>query len=247
MAVAGYPFETQDTTETQYSRILREAQDDGVAASSTSGALLPTIPGGNMRVNLADGIVWGAGRIIEVTGGTEYVTLPVDAAVRQYWIVARWDMVANTVALGYVQGAAGGAAPALTQTDNLYEVLLAIVTVTAGAAALTAGMLQDQRRFTGHRFGVWTTATRPTSPRTGRPGLNTTTGLAEYATGLASPNDWANFGKLIRYQDLVMPASRAAMPSSVPAYNLLDGKNITFSDLPPAAGFGQDWDIVLEY
>ena len=37
------------------------------------------------------------------------------------------------------------------------------------------------------------------------------------------------------------------MLSPAPAYNLLDGKNLTFSDNPPAAGFGQDWDIVLEY
>lgn len=246
MTVAGYPFETDDTTETQYSRILRETQDDGVAASQGSG-LTPSIPGGNMRVNIADGTLWGAGRLIEVTGGAEFVTLPTDAAARTYFIVGRWNMTANTVALGYVQGAAGGALPALTQTDVLYEVLIAQVAVTAGAAALTAGMLTDQRRYTGHRFGIWTTGTRPLSPRKGRAGLNTTTGLVEYATGLAAPNDWANFGALVRYQDLVMPASRAAMPSTVPAYNLLDGKNMTFSDLPPAAGFGQDWDIVLEY
>lgn len=247
MAVTGYPFETQDTTETQYAKIVREAQDDGVMASHGAGDLAPSIPGGNMRVNLANGILWGAGRIIEVTGGTEYVLLPVDGAIRQYWIVGRWDMTANTVALGYVQGAAGGAAPALTQTDILYEVLIATVTVTAGATSLTAGMLTDRRQFAGNRFGVWSTATRPVAPRKGRLGLNLTTGLVEYATGLASPNDWANLGAAIRYQDVKMPATRADMPNGVPAYNLLDGKRISFSDDPPVAGFGQDWDIVLEY
>lgn len=247
MAVAGYPFETDDTTETQYSRILRETQDDGVAASQGSTALAPSIPGGNMRVNIADGILWGAGRLIEVTGGAEFVLIPTDAAVRTHYVVGRWNMTTNTVALGSVMGAAGGALPVLTQTDVLYEVVIARVNVTAGAAALTAGMLTDERRWVGHRFGIWTTATRPSSPRKGRTGLNLTTSLVEYATGLAAPNDWANFGALVRYQDLKMPAARADMPSSVPAYNLLDGKNLTFSDNPPAAGFGQDWDIVLEY
>src|SRR6478735_10186517 len=245
MAVTGYPYETDDTTETQYSRILRESQDDGVAASQGSGALAPTIPGGNMRVNVADGILWGAGRVIEVTGGAEYVTLPTDAAIRRYFVVCRWDMTANTGVLGYVQGAAGGAAPALTQTDLIYEVLIADVTVSAGAAALTAGMLTDARSYVGNRFGVWSTARRPASPRKGRVGLNTTTGLVEYATGLASPNDWANLGTTVRFQDVKMPAARTDVPNGAPAYNLLDGKNITFSDNPPAAGFGQDWDIVL--
>lgn len=247
MAVNGYPFETQDTTETEYSRIMREAQDDGVAASQGSGAAALSIPGGNMRVNVADAIIWGAGRVIVVSGGAEYVTLPTDAAIRQYAIVARWDMTANTGSLGYVQGAAGGAAPVLTQTDLVYEVLLGYVLVTAAAAALTAGMLTDQRRFVSTYFGVWTTGLRPLAPRKGRHGWNVTTGLVEYATGLASPNDWAPLGALLRFQDLQAPATRAALLAAPPAYNLLDGKNITFSDDPPAAGFGNDWDMVLEY
>src|SRR6478735_3605278 len=243
MAVTGYPYETDDTTETQYSRILRESQDDGVAASQGSGALAPSIPGGNMRVNVADGILWGAGRLLEVTGGAEYVQLPTDAALRTYFIVGRWNMTTNTTSLGYVQGAAGGALPVLTQTDLIWEVPIAQVAVTAGAAALTAGMLTDQRRWVGHRFGIWTTALRPVNPRKGRLGLNLTTGLVEYATGLASPNDWANLGALVRFQDAKMPAARTDVPNGAPAYNLLDGKNMTFSDNPPAAGFGQDWDI----
>ena len=205
MAVTGYPYETDDTTEVQYSRILRETQDDGVAASQGTGALAPSIPGGNMRVNIADGILWGNGRLLEVTGGAEYVQLPTDAAARTYFVVGRWTLATNATVLGYVQGAAGGALPVLTQTDAVYEVLIARVAVTAGAASLTAGMLTDERRWTGHRFGIWTTATRPSSPRKGRAGLNLTTGLVEYATGLAAPNDWANFGALVRFQDLKPP------------------------------------------
>lgn len=248
MAVTGYPFETQDTTETQYARIVREAQDDGVAASHGSGDLAPSVPGGNMRVNVANGILWGAGRVLEVTGGAEYVTLPTDAAIRQYLIVGRWDMTANTAVLGYVQGPAGGAAPALTQTDLVYEVEIGAATVTAGATSLTAGMLSDRRRFAGSRFGVWSTATRPTTGlRKGRLGLNVTTGLVEFYTGAAAPNDWSPLGTAVRFQDVKMPATRADVPNGAPAYNLLDGKRITFSDEPPAAGFGQDWDIVLEY
>lgn len=237
MPVAAYPYETQDTTETQYTRIMREVQQDGVADAQGSGSVALSIPGGNLRVNVANGAVWARGVLLEVTGGAEFVTLSAGGgSARTDAIVARFDATNNTGVLAVVQGTTT-AIPALTRTDNVWEVLLGTVAVAAGATTLTAANLTDKRVYVGQQIGAWSTALRPGSdgtpaPRKWRTGYNVTTNLIEVWDGAA----WQNLGKYIRFVDLVKPA-----------YNLMDGKTVYIEDLPPAANFGADWDIHLEY
>lgn len=253
MAVLAYPYETQDTTETQYQRILRETQDDGVVDSYGGAALRPTIPGGNMRVNVANGFLWARGVVMEVTGGAEFATVdPAGTSARTDLLVARLDAVNNVGSLVVKPGPGGATLPALTLTDNVWEVPLASIAVGAGVTTLTSANLTDLRQYTGSRTGNWSTATRPgtrgtPAPRRGQMGYNETTGLWEFWTGSA----WANLGTKVRLADITLPTTRlanqAAAPPLNPAYNLLDGSKVWRSDNPPAAGDGQDWDVWLEW
>lgn len=256
MPVLAYPYETQDTTETQYTRILRETQDDGVADSHGGTALRPTAPGGNMRVNIANGFLWARGVVLEVTGGAEFVTVDVGGATaRTDLVVARFDSTTNSGVLAVKAGPGGATLPALSLTDNAWEVPLATVAVAANATTLVAANVTDSRQYTGGRAGVWSTTTRPgtrgtPAPRKGQVGFNTTTNLWEAYSGTA----WLNLGAYIRLADVILPTVRLApvggtpgAPPLSPAYNLLDGTKVHRSDSPPAASDGQDWDVWLEW
>lgn len=240
MTIKAYPFETQDTTETEYNRILRETQDDGVAASQGAPDLLPTPAGGSMVLNVPNGILWAGGRVLEVSGGTETVTVPAaDATARVDLVVGRLDALNNNGLVAVKRGTPGSSTPpALTQTDNVWEVELATVAVAGGATSITAANITDRRRFVSGRLGLWTTALRPSSPRRWQVGLNLTTGRYERFnhTLNAGVGDWEGLGKGLAIADMVAPS-----------YNLLDGKTLSMGDNPPAANFGKDYDIHLEY
>lgn len=238
MPVTAYPYETQDTTETQYARILRETQDDGVAGEVGSGALACTAPGGGMTLSVADGLVWARGVVLEVTGGN--VTVDVDAAggsARTDLLVARLDSVNNIGSLVVKPGPGGATLPALTLTDNVWEVPLWTVAVGAGVTQVVQANLTDVRPFTGGRVGAWTTASRPgrngtPEPRRGRTGFNVTTGLLETYDG----DTWVPVGESIRLVDLVLPG-----------YDTLRGKTLHDGDNPPAASLGAVGDWYAEW
>lgn len=251
MAVNAYPWETQDTTETQYQRILRETQDPGVVDAIGGSSLACTIPGGSMRVNVANGYFWSRGLVLEVTGGTEFVTLDAGGtSARADLIVARFDATNNAGTLAVKKGTST-ALPALTDTTNLWEEPLASVSVGAGVTTLSAANLTDRRSFTGGRVGVWTTDTRPgtrgtPTPRRGTLGLNVSTNLWEVYDG-----GWKSAAAYLRLVDLILPTARLANVGGstplAPAFNLLDGSRVHRSDSAPTSADGQDWDIWLEY
>lgn len=238
MPVLAYPYETQDTTETQYTRILRETQDDGVADVPTGPSLLPTAPGGGMTIRVADGFVWARGVVLEVTGGAESITVdPAGAAARVDAIVARLDAVNNVGVLDTVSGTPGAGLPALTRNDNVWEVLLGSVAVGAGVTQIVQANVTDLRQVTGQRVGLWRTSTQPgkngtPAPRLHQIGVNVTTGLLEFWDGAA----FQGLGKRIRAQDLVLPG-----------YDTFRGKTLYDGDTPPAASLGVVGDWYAEW
>lgn len=234
MPVLAYPYETQDTTETQYTRILRETQDDGVSDVPGGPALLPSAPGGGMTLRVANGFAWARGVVLEVTGGAEVITVdPAGSQARVDAIVARLDAVNNVGVLDTVMGTPGAGLPALTRTDNVWEVLLGSVTVGAAATQIVQANVTDLRQFVSGRIGLWRNTTRPgmngtAVPRQYQIGVNVTTGLMEFWDGAA----YQNLGKMLRLVDLVLPD-----------YDTLRGKTLHDGDLPPAAALGRvgDW------
>ncbi|MGM7422783.1 hypothetical protein [Cellulosimicrobium sp. CpK407] len=240
MAITAYPFDDEDTTEAQYSALFRELQDTGVVGAFGDGALRVTADSTGMNVKIAAGSAIVRGHFLSSTVTETRTVDPAESQPRRDIVVARLDPSDNSITLAVVKGTAATnpADPALTKTDaGIYEMELARVTVPAGAVTIAPGNVQDLRPYIGHRVGIWSDATRPTSARWGKVGLNTTTGVWEYWTGagwtpLAPVVDWDT----IQGKPATFPStwgSVSGKPTSFPStWGTVSGKPTSF---PPSA------------
>jgi hypothetical protein len=191
MAITSWPFETQDTTETQFSQLFRELQDSGVVDSATgNGFKVQAATGLTVDVLAGDAIVRGFMVSSDATVN-KAVAAPHATLTRKDRVVLRLDPTANTITVEVLTGtpASSPTVPALTQTSTAnYEIALATLTVNPGAGTIASGDIIDERPFVGSRVGVWRTATRPASPRLARLGYNLDLSIFEVWTG----STWAN-------------------------------------------------------
>lgn len=189
MTQSSWPFQGVDTTETQYSRILRHIVGFGRAGvngipGDNNLKVIGDSSGMNVKVKVANGnsqaIVRGF-----MYNSTADETLTIAASStnpRIDSIVLNLDPTANTILLAVVQGtpAVTPTAPTLTQTDTAnFQFKLADVLVAANATTISAAAVTDLRQFIEN---VWSTATRPTGVM-GMVGYNTTTGVLELHNG----------------------------------------------------------------
>lgn len=186
MAITAWPFENQDTTESQYSQLFREFQDSGIC-DSADGTGLKVVAASGMNVNILAGSAVLRGFLVDSDATeTRAITAP-SASARKDRVIARLDPTANQINILVLAGVPGSATPpALTQSaTGVFEISLAIVTVNPGDANIAAGAILDDRSFAGSRVGAWTTATRPASPRKARLGFNLDNGAYEFWSGTA--------------------------------------------------------------
>src|SRR4051812_2043477 len=95
MALTSYPFDGQDTTETEFSLLFRELQDTGVADSFGGPGLQVSANGSGMTLTVAPGFAILRGYAVSSTD-VESVTLPAaGSTARQDRIVLRLDPAAN--------------------------------------------------------------------------------------------------------------------------------------------------------
>ncbi|GLZ81416.1 hypothetical protein Afil01_62230 [Actinorhabdospora filicis] len=194
-----YPFDAQDTTETDFSRLFRELQDSGVADSAGGAGYRVSADSSAMAVTVAPGLAILRGHAAHSTAPEALPIENAGPASRIDRVVLRLDPAANGISLAVLTGTPGAGAPVLTTTDtDLYELPLALVYVDANAVTISAERISDERRYVGHRLGCWTSATRPTNPRKARLGLNETTGRWEYWTG----TDWSDLAPSIAWGDI---------------------------------------------
>lgn len=174
MAITSFPFDNQDTTETQFSYLFRELQDSGVADGFGGTSFQPFGDSTGMTVKLRAGFAIVRGFAVQ-SDAVFTVTLPAaDSTPRVDRIVLRLDPTANSITPTYIKGVAGaGVPPALTQTDTaVYDLPVATVNVAASAPNIGPTDVVDVRPFVGSRVGAWTTATRPAAPRKYQMGFN---------------------------------------------------------------------------
>lgn len=214
MAESSYPFDNADTTETQYSQLFRRLRVTGVWGAPDDTALKAFGDSSGMQVKLPAGFAIVRGHAY-VNDATKTVAVGASGAVARIdTLVLRLDPSANTIVPVVVAGTPGsGVGPTLTQTDAaIYELPLSNIAVGVSAATITAGVVTDQRIFTGIDYVSWTTSTRPTSPRTGQPGFNVSTGKPEYYDGSA----WKEFVTASTFGlDLVNSADAAAARTKI--------------------------------
>lgn len=184
MAQSSFPFQSVDTTETQYSQLFRLLTPRGHGINGVPGDNIlkasANSSGMNVTVTAGQAIVRGH---MYISTATETLTIqPSESNPRIDTVVLTLDPTANSIVLAVVKGTAAvsPAAPTLTQTDSgNYQFPLANVSVASSATTISAGNVTDRREFL---YDVWTTATRP-SPRLGLLGINTTSNQVEWYNG----------------------------------------------------------------
>lgn len=149
MAQTSFPFESIDTSETQFSQWARNI-GEGVRAGAGS-ELLPFGDSSGMTVKVSSGQSMIRGHYY-VSTATEFLTVttadPTNPRIDN--VVLELDPAANTILLKVVAGTPAGSpvAPALIQTDSgIWQQLIARVAVAAGATTISAGNVTDSRTF----------------------------------------------------------------------------------------------------
>lgn len=190
MAQTSWPFEAVDTTETQYSRLLRHIGQGVIGAPGDNNLLVfGDSSGMNVKVKVVNSLSQAVvrGHMYQSTAQETLTIQASEANPRIDTVVLTLDPSINSIVLAVVKGTASATpvAPTLTQTDSaVYQLRLANVSVPASATTISAGNVTDLRTFLGT---VWTTAARPTVTA-GTIGLNVTSGKVEYYDG----GQWLN-------------------------------------------------------
>lgn len=191
MAQTSFPFDSQTSTESDWSHIFRQltaTTGGGVEGSPATNELKVTADSSGMNVKIAAGSAIVRGHMyindaqITLTVGASSSNPRIDV------VVLELDPTANQITAKLIAGTAAVSpvAPTLTQTDTaVYQLPLGQVYVGASVSTISAGNVTDVRPFAGYDVGLWTTATRPTvtASQTGLLGYNTTTQLFEYWNG----------------------------------------------------------------
>ena len=153
MTETSYPFDAgagAAINEAQWQQMARRFRQTGVIDGSLN-KLLVSADGSALSVSVATGDAFVEGffyrndAALAKTIATAHATNP-----RIDTVVVRLDRVANTATLQVITGtpAASPVAPALSQTDSLYELPLANVLVPAAAGVIVAGNVTDRRTLT---------------------------------------------------------------------------------------------------
>lgn len=195
MTLKAFPFDTIDTTETEYSLLFRQLQDDGIIGAPGSAAAQVTA-GSGMTVNVATfDIAILAGFVLYSDAVTPLTPAAGGTQPRIDRAVLRVDPTTNSSAIAILPGtpaASNPTPPALTQVPGgIWEISLAQIAVAANAVNIVAANITDERLFQSTRVGAWTTATRVQVA--GRLGFNFTTSRFEFYDGgnWLNVNDWA--------------------------------------------------------
>lgn len=149
MAELSFPFDNADANEPQWQKMARRWLATGVLTGYLN-QLAVTADGSAMSVSLATGGTWVEGFYYENDAARAVPIAAADATnPRIDRIVLRLDTLANSVLVAVLKGtpAASPTPVALTQTDAVYELLLADVTVPAAAGVIVAGNVTDRRVF----------------------------------------------------------------------------------------------------
>jgi hypothetical protein len=154
MAQTSWPFESIDTSETQFSMW---ASNIGQGVINDKGfELEPFADSSGMNVKVKTGQALVRGHYYDSTAQETLTIATADPTnPRIDRVVLRLDPSVNSVVLAVITGTPAGSpsAPALTQTVGaIYELPLALVAVAAAAATIGPGAVTDQRVI----FSPWT-------------------------------------------------------------------------------------------
>lgn len=152
MAIEKYGFfdstseVTREYTEADWLRFSRLAARNGVRTANDL-AITPGPAGLTVQAGYGLAMVYGHQYELYDDGGsikTLALTAPTSAE-RIDRVVLRLDNDEDTVTMQVISGTEGGNAPALTRTAAIYEISLAQIIVSVGAASIQAANITDER------------------------------------------------------------------------------------------------------
>lgn len=187
MAITSYPFNKQETSETQYSDLFRELQDTGIVGRFGDASLRVSADSTGMNAKVSPGAAIVRGFYMSSIATEVLEFEPATSLPRNDLVVARLDPAAKSIDLAVKTGtpAVSPSRPLGVVTDTgIWELELAAVAVRAGTATINAADVTDLRPWIGNRVGYWATAQRPRNPRHNL-GYNTTTSRWEFHNGNA--------------------------------------------------------------
>lgn len=198
MAQGYWPFNAVDTTETQFSSWARRLQMDGVWGEPGDN-VLKLNQGSGLTATLAGApgyVAFVRGHMYENDSDLSVVFSAGSTNPRIDRLVLRLNPTDNTITPTIIQGTPAASSPAvpdLTQTDAAnYDIPIAQIYRAANSSSVVTADITDERLFAGMVLGLWTTATRPGTAKSGRAtarkgqvGYNTTTSKYEFWDGAA--------------------------------------------------------------
>lgn len=168
------PFDSgpgANVMESTWRAMMRRAVMTGVVAGVLNEMLVFGDSTG-MQVKISTGECWIEGHWGQLaTQKTQSITAAHATLVRLDRVIARCDFVNNRIEYDVLVGTPGSSTPpTLTQNTSIWEIGLALVTVPAAAATITAGNVTDQRTWGSIRL----VADGVTSPQSFTSGSTTT-------------------------------------------------------------------------
>ncbi|QOP64783.1 minor tail protein [Microbacterium phage DelaGarza] len=233
MAEASWPFYGVETNETQFSKWARALAFSGIV----SGLALTPGTGMQVIIGIGQGLVRG---VFYENDAAKTLTIGAAPAsgTRLDAIILRLDQTANTITAVVKAGTAntsGGALPALTQNETVWELLIGIVTVAAGTAAISAAMINALRPSTGLRVYPYSTAKRPTPGEEVALGIDTDSKRLE----LWAAGAWVNLFDFANFAGVLAVAQGGTGVTSMKA--LRDALDIRVQPTDPGHKKGRVW------
>lgn len=193
MAINAWPFETDDTTEVQFARLMDALQESGVVTGLTLTA------GAGMSVNVATGAILIQGLYVESTAVENIAVVSAHATQqRKDYLVVRRNFTTNAATIVVLTGTptgGGGTLPTLQQDDSIWEHPIGVITVPAATTNLVSDNISERRATLSRGWLVYrNTDERPTPTRVAF-GVNITSKRIELFDGTdwgAIQITWAN-------------------------------------------------------
>lgn len=173
MPELSWPFEGQDTTESQFSSWARALVDTGIVSGLT------LTPGSGLAVVVAPGAAFLQGFYFQLTAPAKSITItaaPGTGLTRRDFIILRLDLIANEIVVVVKNGSAtnsGGTLPALVQDATVWELAIGVVTVANATISISAANISELRPAVGLRVLPFAGVTQRPTPVTRTIGVDT--------------------------------------------------------------------------
>jgi len=238
MAETSLPFENTDVSESQFAKWARAIVGNGIVEGLTVTA------GSGMQTLVATGTAMVRGVFYE-NDASKPLTIssaPATGNTRLDLVVLRLDFTANTLLAVVKNGTAntsGGTLPALTQTDTVWEHPIEKITVAAGTAAITGGMLQALDSDVGQRVVTYADDASRVAPLNAPAiGLNRSTKVLSLWDGAT----WVDLNTSVAWAGIT--GKPDTFPPSTPIdANTLNGMRVDHGTVLPSSG--NDGDVFL--